>query len=616
MRALPASRTTLLAASVVLCMTPLSACSDSGGGDETGETGETGEDTGETGDEPGETGDEPGETGDDTGETDAVGDVVVAADATGDSPDDAGPSDPGDTTDTAETPDAADMADAMTESDGESPLDAAPTPDVPADLDVADDGAGPEDTAGTADVEPTPDSTSGDPDAAAEDDVMVDLDVALGDDAIVTDDASIDDVTPDEDAANPGTPGDAVDDDAPTEPSCCDEIVCGPGKMCTDEICDCVLICCTDEECAADGLVCDPSVCECVPGLGSECPAFLEEEDPCIEGTWCEPTEESPESGDMLGECAPADGTLGQFNVCGADFGQCMPGLGCVDTTADYQACFVYCDPDASHEGDPGLCLDEGQICSVVPETQEDGSIIGAPDYGYCQAGCIPWLAPTLTDCAETEWCAPLNLNANAGACVPIAGDGHAGDACGDLTGVACGAGMICLGGECTFLCDVAAPPGTPGATCKPTEACGGLQLNNPDGTTWPIEVGACLDSCDFHLDVPCAAEEMSCSPGELFAADSDICVTPPDYMPEWPMPEFEPCPVEAEQGTLCGPNSVCLVAEFVGGPGIRCYDLCIESAGPLEQANHPDCRRDTALCMDVFAAGSGFGLCGPDVAP
>ena len=233
------------------------------------------------------------------------------------------------------------------------------------------------------------------------------------------------------------------------------------------------------------------------------------------------------------------------------------------------------------------------------------------------------WLNPALTGCQPTEWCAPFNFNAHAGACVQTTGEAHAGDPCGGPApgpATTCGPGLICLGdatgGSCSVICDPDAPPGSPGATCAGADACAGLQINNPDGTTFPLDLGSCIAACDFHLGVSCSDELLSCSPGELFVLEFDVCLTPPEHLPEWPLPEFEICPPPSEPGQLCGPNSVCLEADFLGGPGLRCYDLCIASAGPIGAPDHPDCRRDTALCMEAFAEDLGFGLCGPDVAP
>lgn len=373
--------------------------------------------------------------------------------------------------------------------------------------------------------------------------------------------------------------------------------------------------CCDLIDCIT-GFACNPASCSCQPAPeDGSCYAFSSSG--CAEGFWCEPVEDEPTTGQLLGKCVEATGDAPEGAPCGPGFGSCGQGLICVDWDGSGQACRPYCDPDQTIPTGAGACSD-GFACMQLPVDDGQGNVTGVTDYGICVSSCTPWVGMAASGCAENHWCLPFFYNPTGGSCVPADGAAGPGAYCDNQTATtACAPGYVCLpmpsGTSCQTLCYPQAAEGQPGATCATTAGCVQLVSNNPDGSIAMLEIGICVSGCDFHAGIPCPNSSESCVPGELVELEFDTCMAPPPFYSQWPMAEFDLCPTEAEVGLFCGPNSVCLEIAELGGPGLRCYDLCIESAGSYNQSNHPDCRRNTALCIEAFGPGLGFGLCGPD---
>ena len=324
----------------------------------------------------------------------------------------------------------------------------------------------------------------------------------------------------------------------------------------------------------------------------------------------------------VAGICVTAIGDAPEGEACGDGIAECAAGLECI-TEDDGAFCRAFCDPQGTEA--PAAC-GGGYVCLQLPLEDASENIVGFTPFGYCLPSCDTWISQEKSGCAEGEYCAPYLYNSDGGVCQVDDGLAGEGQPCGDGTPeTTCQAGLMCVGTasgpECSLLCDPEAEPGDDGDTCAETQTCGGLQSNNPDGTSVQLDLGTCLDSCDFHQKVQCTDETLSCSPGELFGIPADVCITPNEGYESWPLDEFAICPETATQGQLCGPNSACF-PDYWGltGQGISeilyCFDICIGDAGTFYQSNHPDCRRETAVCDPELFLEDGFseiGVCGAD---
>lgn len=122
---------------------------------------------------------------------------------------------------------------------------------------------------------------------------------------------------------------------------------------------------------------------------------------------------------------------------------------------------------------------------------------------GFCVPACAPF-APDGGGCEGADWCFPAMRTAGVGICTPphpaALPAGAACDRLGlDLAPADCAPGLVCWQSEsepaalCRALCDPAAAPGAPGATCPTTEVCRRLRYEVPAG--WrDVAFGVCAE--------------------------------------------------------------------------------------------------------------------------
>ena len=334
------------------------------------------------------------------------------------------------------------------------------------------------------------------------------------------------------------------------------------------------------------------------------CVPFVEDSG-CAAGEVCSPNAVDNVSGVWGADCIESgDGLAGPGQTCIVDSEvpqtTCASGLVCFEG-----ACAEVCDAYI-----PGAC-GEGQSCTPWINADDDGNIVGNNDFGFCQEGCTPFTEAG--QCGAGELCYPYSWGPANGACDP-GGDLGAGEDCDPAAEVpGCGEGLYCntMGDNstCVPFCDASGKAGAAGDTSAADEFCNAFGHTNPDGSTLDTELGYCHPGCDFHADTACTDEQLECYMNELGNVGVDFCA--PAWLDPWPVAELAPCPAGTEALDYCGPNSICLANQFAG-PGLHCYDICLSTTEPFGVSEHADCRRDTAVCEDVFAS-EVLGLCGQD---
>jgi hypothetical protein len=154
--------------------------------------------------------------------------------------------------------------------------------------------------------------------------------------------------------------------------------------------------------------------------------------------------------------CAPALG-LPRYHPCQTS-DQCAIGDGChLDDFFSF-FCIGYCDYGANAGGPDPRC-EEHELCAAF-----DG------DVGVCLGICDA----LDSDCPDGLGC--YHILEAADICLPVTGDGEAGDACARNND--CAPGLGCVDGEtsvCATYCDHEANPDEADPRCAKGEVCGAL---------------------------------------------------------------------------------------------------------------------------------------------
>jgi hypothetical protein len=217
---------------------------------------------------------------------------------------------------------------------------------------------------------------------------------------------------------------------------------------------------------------------------------------------------------------------------------------------------------------------------------------------------CVPFGDPD--GCGAGDWCKPSDTDIASGACVADGpGTQIEGQDCFEAGNV-CGPELVCLAVDadesyCARVCDPGAAVAEPGH-CGASYACREqLDGEPPVALAW----GACAETCEYGQgNVDCMGFGGTCVNPVLFGDDNGTCAAVAG------LDEFADCTnAGVPEFDVCAESSLCLQIDQIAGPYVACYDMCATALGAFGTTQHPNCRRSTAVCTQLFQSDE-FGVC------
>ena len=291
--------------------------------------------------------------------------------------------------------------------------------------------------------------------------------------------------------------------------------------------------------------------------------------------------------------CVPA-GTVAEGEDCQGLL-DCQKGLVCVG---------VCVAPDCSPITTAKSCAEANEVCDGL--TLTDGTRL---DIGFCFQPCDGFATPST--CDSGEWCSPGQTKENGkfpGSCVAGGGSKGPGAAC--TANTECADGSFCFGdgsggGACGVLCDSTLTTNTGPGACGEGQGCGNLVIENEDGETEELDLGTCVEACDFDGGDACNDTTDTCIPGEIRGGTFDSCGNTPSKDP------YATC-TAAEEFQYCNSTSLCMELAGSGYDGYVCHQLCRFAEGAAGSLDHKDCGGEAGgkVCATRFSETFPVGVC------